>query len=326
MSLQIRRHRSSALYDNPLGDPYEREVAVWVPPGGPHPALLALPGFTGSHYGFLNRKWRAESLPQRVERLIAEGMPPVVVVMPDVMTTVGGSQYMDTPSVGAYASWLCDELLPLMEAEFPLTGRWGVFGKSSGGYGALHLAMTRPGRFQALAAHAPDSGFAYGYAPDFPGAVESIRAAGGLEAWWAGFLEGGELKGSDHAVINLVAMSMCYSPNLKARPVPADLPVDLDTGELRADVFERWKAFDPVEMVPAHARNLDDLAIWLDVGRRDEFRLQVGARMLHRALDVAGVEHHYAEHEGGHFKLNARFEQSLPFLARALTASLGPRA
>ncbi|HJN75209.1 MAG TPA: alpha/beta hydrolase-fold protein [Myxococcota bacterium] len=321
MTLKIRRHSSAALYDNPLGDPYEREVAVWVPPGGPHPALLALPGFTGSHHGFLNRRWRSESLIERLERLQSEGMPPCVVVMPDVMTTVGGSQYLDTPTVGAYATWLCEELLPLIEAEFPTTGRWGVFGKSSGGYGALHLALTRPGRFQALAAHAPDAGFAYGYAPDFPGAVESIRAAGGLEAWWSRFLEGGELAGSDHAVINLVAMSMCYSPDLKARPVPAELPVDLETGELRPEVFERWRAFDPVELVPRCAGNLSGVAIWLDVGRRDEFRLQVGARMLRRAFEEAGVAHHYDEHDGGHFKLNSRFDSSLPFLARALSGT-----
>lgn len=319
MSLKLRRVKATALYDNPLGDPYEREVALWVPPGGPHPALLALPGFTGSHYGFLNRRWRSESLPERLERLQADGMPPCIVVMPDVMTTVGGSQYLDTPTIGAYATWLCDELLPLVDAEFPTTGSWGVFGKSSGGYGALHLSMTRPGRFQALAAHAPDCGFAYGYAPDFPAAVESIRRAGGLEAWWERFLSGGELKGEDHGVINLIAMSMCYSPNVKAQPIPADLPVDLETGETRSEVFERWAAFDPAEMVSGHASNLEGMSIWLDCGRRDEFRLQVGARMVRRAFQAHGVAHHYEEHEGGHFKLNSRLDLSLPFLAQALT-------
>ena len=317
MKLHHLRFDSVALRDNPLGDPSERAVVVAVPDAaGPMPCLLALPGFTGSYHGFLNRRWRTETLPDRLERLVAAGMPPVAIVMPDVMTTIGGSQYLDSPSVGRYATWLCDELLPWIDGQLSTTGRWGVFGKSSGGYGALHLAMTRPERFQALAAHAPDAGFHYGYQPDFPSAVEAIRRAGGLEAWWEAFSRGGELSGSDHGVINLVAMSMCYAPS-RFGPLDVPLPVDLDTGETTA-AFASWSAFDPVEMVAEHARALDDVAIWLDCGRRDEFRLQVGARMLHRAFDEHGVAHHYEEHEGGHFKLNSRFEFSLPFLANAL--------
>ena len=41
--------------------------------------------------------------------------------------------------------------------------------------------------------------------------------------------------------------------------------------------------------------------------------------MLRRAFEEAGVAHHYDEHDGGHFKLNSRFDSSLPFLARALS-------
>lgn len=320
MKLHRLRHDSAALKDNPLGDPSVRDVVVAVPEGaGPFPCLLALPGFTGNYYGFLNRRWRTETLPDRAERLAGQGMPPCILVMPDVMTAIGGSQYLDSPSVGAYATWLCDELLPWVDDRFSTTERWGAFGKSSGGYGALHLAMTRPGRFQAIAAHAPDAGFSYGYAPDFPSAVESIRRAGGLEAWWAAFAKGGELSGSDHGVINLVAMAMCYAPD-RAGPLEVELPADLETGETIPRVFERWARFDPVTMVAEHARALDDVAIWLDCGRRDEFRLQVGARMLARRFREAGVAHHYEEHEGGHFKLNSRFELSLPFLAGALSA------
>ena len=40
--------------------------------------------------------------------------------------------------------------------------------------------------------------------------------------------------------------------------------------------------------------------------------------MVHRALLDQGVDHHYEEHAGGHFRLNERLDHSLPFLARAL--------
>ena len=66
-----------------------------------------------------------------------------------------------------------------VEAQHPTaeTGppRWGVFGKSSGGYGALMLPTLFPGRFLAAAAHPPDAAFDVAYPPDFPSAVEAIR-------------------------------------------------------------------------------------------------------------------------------------------------------
>lgn len=318
--MQLHRVRAQALVGNPLGDPVDREIAVWRPDHaqGPLPTVLALAAFTNSHYGFLNRGWRRESLIERTQRLIAAGMPPVQLVIPDVMTAVGGSQFLDSPGVGRYASWILDEVMPWAEGQLPVAS-WGAIGKSSGGYGALRLALSHPHRFGAIAAHAPDAGFEYAYPPDFPGAVEALRAAGGLDAWWADFRGRGDLRGPDHAVVNLLAMSCCYSPDPGAAPLPCALPVDLETGELVAAVFERWLAHDPVRLVQAAEHPYDGVAVWLDVGRRDEFRLQVGARMLARACRAKDVDLSYEEHAGGHFKLNARLDSGLRFLAARLS-------
>ena len=181
------------------------------------------------------------------------------------------------------------------------------------------MAMQRPGAFQAIAAHSPDAGFEYCYPPDFPVAVEAIRMAGGLKAWWAEFQNGGALSGSQHSVINLLGMSCAYSFQPGEEPLPCDLPVDLETGATRPDVFERWLEFDPVRMAAESSGALCGLSgLWLDVGRKDEFRLQVGARLLHRELDAAQVSHQFVEHAHGHFKLDHRFDHSLPFLADCL--------
>ena len=281
--------------------------------------MLVLAGFTGSGFGFLNRKWRAPSLPERLDALVEAGMPPMALVMPDVLTAVGGCQYLDSEGIGHYATWIVEELRDFVGVKLALNGAWGVVGKSSGGYGALVLSMNHPGAFQAIAAHSPDAGFEYCYPPDFPGAVETIRAAGGLEAWWSDFQQGGPLKSRDHAVLNLVGMSCAYSPDPARTPIPCVLPVDLETGETRAEVFEAWTRFDPARMVASHQEALEDLAgIYLDVGLKDEFRLQVGARQVSRALGQSGISHHFAEHAGGHFQLNARFDLSLPFLRENL--------
>ncbi len=319
------RHVSESLRHNPLGDPFERDVHVYTPPGWdqdtPLPATMALAAFTSTGFGFLNRKWRALSLPERMDQLIADGMPPMLVVMPDPITCLGGSQYLDSTGIGRYQTWITEELPAWIEDRFPTTGAWGAVGKSSGGYGALAMAMMRPGTYKAIAAHSPDAGFEYCYPPDFPGALETIRTAGGLELWWKAFRQGRDLSGSDHAVINLLGMACAYSPDPAATPLPCELPVDFDTGALRPEVMEKLLAFDPVRMVPRCREALLGLeGLWLDVGRRDEFRLQVGARLLHQALEGAGILHEFQEHDGGHFKLNDRLSQSLPFLAERLSA------
>ena len=75
---------SEALRGNLLGDPAERLVSVYLPEGydsgdADYPLFVDLTGFTGS--GLKHLSWRAfdESVPQRIDRLVAEGeMGPVV--------------------------------------------------------------------------------------------------------------------------------------------------------------------------------------------------------------------------------------------------------
>jgi hypothetical protein len=49
-------------------------------------------------------------------RLIGEGrMPPVVVAFPDCFTRLGGNQYINSASMGAWADFLLHEMLPAIE-------------------------------------------------------------------------------------------------------------------------------------------------------------------------------------------------------------------
>ena len=53
-------------------------------------------------------------------------------------------------------SYIVDELLGLIEGNFPADGkRRGVFGHSMGGHGALSLALKNPGMFRSVSAFAP---------------------------------------------------------------------------------------------------------------------------------------------------------------------------
>jgi hypothetical protein len=54
----------------------------------------------------------------RLDRLIGQqAMEPVVVAFPDCYTSLGGNQYVNSASVGRYADYLNEELVPLVSRE-----------------------------------------------------------------------------------------------------------------------------------------------------------------------------------------------------------------
>ncbi|MGH8034356.1 MAG: hypothetical protein ACREO9_03955, partial [Lysobacterales bacterium] len=113
-------HQSEVLRANPWGDPVDRPVHVYLPAGytdsaPPYIALWDLAAFSNSGHGHLNWRGHGENLPARLDRLIGTGcMPPVVVVLPDCYTSLGGNQYVNSVAVGQYADYLIDELLPFV--------------------------------------------------------------------------------------------------------------------------------------------------------------------------------------------------------------------
>lgn len=334
MAGQVQIHRTSSrlLAGNPLGDPALREVPVYLPEaavvGGQRvPVLFALAGFTGTGRSFLAYDWYQESLPARLDRLIDGGrMPPVAVVMVDGMTALGGNQYIDSPAVGPWARHICEELVPWAERTFPvLAGRAhrGVFGKSSGGYGALMMGLEHADTFAAVACHSGDAYFEYCYGPDLPRAVDGLRREGGLGGFLAGLRarRWPKLPAALFPALNIVAMAHFYSPDpTEAHGVA--LPFVEGTGERRPEVWARWARRDPVELVAPHAEALRGLRLlWIECGTRDEYHLHHGARILHARLEAAGVEHAYHEFEDDHRQLSYRYDESLPALARALTGT-----
>src|SRR4051812_34614558 len=133
---------SEALKSNMLGDPSVRAVDLYVPSGHAGralPLLVDLVGFTSSGLSHTNWTGFQENLPERLDRLIGEQrMKPVVVAFPDCFTRLGGNQYINSASTGAWEDFLLQEMLPAVEQRFGCggPGRRGVFGKSSGGDGA----------------------------------------------------------------------------------------------------------------------------------------------------------------------------------------------
>ena len=139
-------------------------LSVFVPPGeGPFPVLIWLSGLTCTEDNFTTKAG--------AYRAAAEHG--VIVVAPD--TSPRGEGVADDPAydlgqgAGFYVdateepwaphfrmeTYVADELIALIDANFPTTGVRAISGHSMGGHGALTLALRHPDLFRSVSAFAP---------------------------------------------------------------------------------------------------------------------------------------------------------------------------
>ncbi|WP_438032547.1 alpha/beta hydrolase [Sorangium sp. So ce204] len=329
----LREHvfSSKALEGNPLGDPSQRPLWVYLPPGydgAPdrrYPSVYVLQGLTGQLDMWRNRQPFRKTFPELVDELFAGGgAPPCIVVWVDCWTSLGGSQFLDSPATGRYHTYLCDEIVPWVDSVYrTLASREhrGVAGKSSGGYGAMVTPMLRPDLFGGLATHAGDALFEACYLPEFRSVARALRDhyQGSYERFWADFRGRPALaKDSDAELLDTYCMAACYSadPDGTVR-----LPLDTSTGALIPEVWERWLAWDPVRMALRHADALRSMkAIYIDSGTRDEYYLDLGAEAFRRALASIGVNQvRFELFDGTHKAIEYRYPLALAYLAERLS-------
>ncbi|MDX1555217.1 MAG: alpha/beta hydrolase-fold protein [Xanthomonadales bacterium] len=326
-------HSSLVLEDNPWRDPADRDLCVYLPPGyaegdGPYAVFWDLAAFTNAGPGHLNWRNHGENLPQRLDRLIAEDqLPPVLVAMPDCFTSLGGNQYVNSPAVGRYADYLVDELVPFLAERFNVVdgpeGR-ALFGKSSGGYGAIYLAMHYPGVWGAAASHAGDAGFEWLFMPEFPAACAVLNESGGdIGDFLEGFWRKKQPAGRDFIALMTLAMAASYDPFPEAE-FGIRLPFDLRTMELDEAAWSNWLKYDLLTLVekPTCQDALRRLhGLYIDVGWRDQYNIHFGNRRLYSRLQELGIDCHYEEFDGTHSGLDWRLDTSLPWLASRLPAT-----
>ena len=320
--LTIPSFNSKALKGNPLQDPTLRKLPVYLPPSyrkAPkkhYPVVYFLAGFAGSGLSMLNYSPFEPNVPERVDRLIRQQkIPEIIAVMPDCMTRIYGSQYVNSSAVGRYEDYIL-EIVELVDNKFrTLSTPEGrvILGKSSGGYGALMLGTKHPDVFGSLACHSGDMYFEYVYKTEFPQAYNAIYRKKTVEKFYE-YLQGlHKIPGWAFPALNLIAMAAAYSP--KATPGEFDLPFDLETGEVRTEIWQKWLDFDPVYVIERRQDNLRKLKfIYLDCGSRDEYHLHIGARILSKKLKRLGIKHVYEEFEDGHRSTSYRYDRSLELI------------
>ncbi len=324
--IKIETFHSQALENNPLNDPATRRVPVYLPPGyhegsQRYPVVYLLAAFAARGLKLLNDSLWEENIQERLDRLIASGeIDPMIVVLPDASTRYGGSQYLNSSATGQYEDHIL-ELVDYIDAHYrtlPQREQRAVMGHSSGGYGALRLAMRCADTFGLAAAHAPDVYFEMVYQKDFPHLLRYFEKAGeeGVQTLLAD--PGAALaKGASFYALATAAMAACYSPNPEAT-LGFDLPFDTYTGEHEPEVWAHWQAADPVHMVGEYADALRGLKLlYLDCGLYDEENLLYGCRILSKRLNDLNILHTYEEFEGGHRNTQHRYDVSLKAISDA---------
>lgn len=319
---------SEILADNPLGDPAKRPLYVYSAPGVERanvPTVYMIQGYSGQLDAWLARQSFEPNIVERLDDMFASGScPPAIVVFVDAWTSLGGSQFLNSAATGRYMDYLCDEVVPFIDARYPtLEGRdhRGLAGKSSGGYGAMIVPMCRPDVFGAFASHAGDALFECCYLPEFPAIARILRDH--FDGSYDVFLK--LVRNADHfdwsklgAPFSAYAMAAAYSPD-PDRPERPLLPFEVETGRLIEDVWRQWLRWDPVRMAPAHGEALRSMRrIYLDAGRSDEFFLDLGAQAFARELEQVGADYTLELFDGTHGGISYRYPGAVRELVLAL--------
>jgi S-formylglutathione hydrolase FrmB len=289
--------------------------------------VYVIQGYTGHVGMWFNRPAFRRPFPELADDVFARGdTPPAIVVYVDAWTRYGGSQFLDSPATGRYHSYLCDEVVPWVDARYrTLADRAhrAIAGKSSGGYGAMITPMLRPDLFSALATHAGDALFEVCY-QDFAKIARILRDS--YDGDYANFFADHDSRphGQKDTDLDLLE-TYGYAASYSGEPDGSvSLPFD-DTGAFVPEVWDRWLAWDPVRMAghPHHAEALRSLsAIWIDAGKSDEYYLDLGATAFRRALTRAGVADervHFELFDGRHSPIDYRYALSLAWLCERIS-------
>ncbi|MFL5735354.1 MAG: alpha/beta hydrolase, partial [Chloroflexia bacterium] len=157
------RLEGTQLVSNLLGDPSERDLFVYLPPGYEeepdrrYPTAYFLHAYGETAAEMVNpstdgQRWRPpiEDVLDPVFRRM--GVPPMIVAMPDGWSRWGCGQWVDSPVTGRFEQYVLKDVVPHSDAHYrtiPQARSRGLFGFSSGGFGSWNLASRNPEVFGA---------------------------------------------------------------------------------------------------------------------------------------------------------------------------------
>jgi S-formylglutathione hydrolase FrmB len=275
--------QSKALAGNPLSDPSTRHVAVFRSSefaGKRLPLVVYLPGFGGSSEEALKAPGMWQSI---LAKLHSKGLDVVLAVV-DGRNRYGCSQYINSRGSGRYLDYICDEIVPQVEAAEHAGGQFAqrmVIGHSSGGFGALRIGMARQKQFMGVAGLSPDSYFDVthkGFTLEPASAKLSpalVRSSAAPNFSKVDFGDAGYA----------VALCADYAGNVDGT---FDWLYD-DAGKYRPEVYERWRQQDPAVLAEAKHPYTSRQRVYLEGAAQDEFKANEGAAKVAQNLAGKGI-------------------------------------
>ena len=282
-------------------------------------------GLTGQLDMWRNRSPFRRNFPELADELFARGgAPPCVVVWVDCWTSLGGSQFLDSPGTGKYHTYLCDEVVPFVDEHYRTIAdreHRGIQGSRAAGTGRWwrRCSGRTCGAGWPPTPATPCSRLAT--CPEFRESVRALRDD--YEARSRRFWEDFRSRPRCRRKRRRPAERLVHGGVLLRRPDgTVRLPFDTATGELIPEVWERWLGVDPVRMVAEHADTLRSMrAIYIDAGKKDEYYLDLGAEAFRRELEKIGVTDVFFElFDATHMGIEYRYPLSLKYLAERLSA------
>ena len=327
------------LTENLIGEDGRKVIRVYLPPSYDftekrYPVIYVLHGFRGDSSS-LTRKMKAA-----MDRMIRrEEIQEAIAVFVDGSNRFGGSQYLSSPTIGDYETYVRRDLVDFIDRQYrtiPHRDSRGITGFSMGAYGSMHLSLKYPEVFSVAVAQAGN----YNFGDDL---IQSFTEKGGVvislmeplkqksgDAFWSA-LE--DLANSDALrrvslpFRNGLAYLAGVASNPDKPPCYLDLPYRLKAG---IPPWERddavWKQIVENDIIHELDRYLNRLkqnpqqpvrlnGIKLVHGLEDDQALIRQAEALDQRLTKLGIDHEFVIHSGGHTFIA---EESLRFMAKHL--------
>ncbi len=327
------------LTENLIGEDGSKVIRIYLPPSYDftekrYPVIYVLHGFNGSSNS-LTRKMQSA-----MDRMIlSEEIQEAIAVFVDGSNRFGGSQYLSSPTIGDYETYIRRDLVNFIDRQYrtiPHRDSRGITGFSMGAYGSMHLSLKYPEVFGVVV---PQAG-TYKFDDDLIQAftaqggvvitlMEPLKHKSGNEFWNAlnSLANSDTLRRISLPFRNGLAYLAAVAPNPDNPPCYLDLPYRLKAGippwERNEEVWDRIIENDIIRELDRYANRLKQNpqqpvrlnGIKLVHGLEDETALPRQAEALDRKLTALGIEHEFVTHGGGHTFIA---EEALQFMAKHL--------
>lgn len=327
------------LTENLIDEDGSKVMIVYLPPSYEftekrYPVIYVLHGFNGDSES-LTRKMKSA-----MDRMIfSEEIQEAIAVFVDGSNRFGGSQYLSSPTIGDYETYIRRDLVNFIDKQYrtiPHRDSRGITGFSMGGYGSMHLSLKYPGVFGVVVAQAGTYDFEDDLIQAFAeyggviiSLMEPLKQKSGDELWDAlnALADSDALKGISLPFRNGLSYLAGVASNPDNPPCYLDLPYRLKVGvppwERDEAVWERIVENDIIHELERYSNRLRQNpqqpvrlnGVKLVHGLEDEKALYRQAEALDQKLTELGIDHEFVTHGGGHTFIA---EESLRFMAKHL--------